>query len=124
MGKVLVLDDQPEVRQLLGSVVEKAGHDVLRAGSADEAWALLDQHPDLIFADIDMPGETGVEFVIRLRDHPDGGDVPVVFVTAYRERAAPLMASGSAGVVDVIDKPFRLETISQTLSQLLGDSER
>ena len=121
MAKVLVLDDQPEVRQLLGSVVEKAGHDVLRAENADEAWGLLDQRPALIFADIDMPGETGVEFVIRLREHPHGADIPVVFVTAYRERAAPLTASASAGIVDVIDKPFRLETITQTLHQFLGD---
>ena len=120
MATVLIIDDEPEVRNLLESYVTKSGHQPLCAGDAGEAWALLEQEPKLILADIDMPGETGVEFVLRLREHPTCADVPVIFVTAYRERAHPLMSTG-AGVVGVIDKPFRMETVVKMVDKMLTE---
>jgi len=119
MATVLVVDDEPEVRTLLATVIEKAGHEVLTAADAGEAWALLSKKPAVIFADIDMPGETGIELVLRLREHPTCAEVPVIFVTAYRERAIPLVSTG-AGIVDVIDKPFRMEQVTDRLAQALA----
>ena len=123
MAIVMVVDDEPEVRTLLETVVQKAGHEVVSAADAGDAWSRLDRNPEAIFIDIDMPGETGVEFVLRLREHPSCADVPVVFVTAYRERARPLVASG-AGIVEIIDKPFRLELVSDCLEQMLEISRQ
>lgn len=123
MAVVMVVDDEPEVRTLLETVVKKAGHEVICAADAGDAWSQLSRNPEAIFIDIDMPGETGVEFVLRLREHPSCADVPVVFVTAYHERARPLMASG-AGIVDVIDKPFRLELVTDRLEKMLEISRQ
>ena len=114
MAIVLVVDDEPDIRNLLKTIIEKAGHAVHTASDAGEAWALLEKRPDIIFADIDMPGETGVELVLRLRDHASCGAVPVIFVTAHHERAVPLLATG-AGIVDVIDKPFKVERVLRSL---------
>jgi two-component system, OmpR family, response regulator len=121
MAVIMVVDDEPEVRQLIETVVRKAGHEVVTAADAGSAFALLDREPAAIFVDIDMPGETGVEFVLRLREHPRCAHVPVAFVTAYRERARPLLSTGAEpGVVDVIDKPFRLDVITRTLDRMLA----
>lgn len=122
MALIMVVDDEPEVRQLIETVLTKAGHEVVVAADAGTAYDSLHLGPAAIFVDIDMPGETGVEFVLRLREHPTCADVPVTFVTAYRERARPLMSTGAAGIVDVIDKPFRLEAITQVLERMLRPS--
>src|SRR5688572_9874624 len=111
MATILIVDDEPEIRELIAMAVEKAGHEALRAADVGEAWALVTERgPSLVFADIDMPGETGIELVLRLREHPDHATLPVIFVTAYRERAHPLLSTG-IGAVDVIDKPFRMEQL-------------
>jgi CheY-like chemotaxis protein len=119
VARVLIVDDQPEVRTLLAAVVKRAGHDVLVAADVPAAWSQLEQKPHLIFADIDMPGETGVQLVLRLRHHPTCAHVPVVFVTAYRERAAALVRADPA-VLEVIDKPFRIEAIAAALQRVFG----
>jgi len=116
----MVVDDEPEVRKLLERVLSGAGHQVLQAADAAEAWRLLDREPAAMFVDIDMPGETGVEFVLRLRDSKEGLRVPVTFVTAFRERAMPLVSSGTPGIVDVIDKPFRFERVLSALDRMLA----
>lgn len=118
MATVMVVDDEPEVRQLMRSIIEKAGHDVVTAVDAADAWRQLDTNPAVLFVDIDMPGETGVEFVLRLRDDPAYAELPVVFVTAYRERARPLLASGQPGI-EVVDKPFRVEHITSMLRRFV-----
>jgi CheY-like chemotaxis protein len=119
MAVIMVVDDEPEVRQLMETIIVRAGHEVVSAADASHAWSQLDRRPRAIFVDIDMPGETGVELVLRLREHPDHADVPVAFVTAYRERARPLVSTGAAGIVDVIDKPFRMEAITDCLRRML-----
>jgi DNA-binding response OmpR family regulator len=115
--RVMIIDDQPEVRNLLATVVKKEGHEVFTYADAAGAWAELDQKPALILADVDMPGETGVQFVMRLRSHPTCSAVPVMFVTAFRDRVAALVRADPA-VVEVIDKPFRIETIIAALRKL------
>lgn len=129
MAVIMVVDDEPEVRQLIETLLTKSGHEVLSAADAGSAFAMLERgpggepgrEPAAIFVDIDMPGETGVEFVLRLREHPRCAHVPVAFVTAYRERARPLLSTGAEpGVVDVIDKPFRLEVITKALERMLA----
>lgn len=123
MARIMVIDDEPDVRNLIESIVRNEGHEVLTAPDAAGAWKILEEDPDskklqVLLVDIDMPGESGVEFVLRLREHPRWHDIPVVFVTAYRERARPLVASG-AGLVDIVDKPFRIEALQSKLGEML-----
>ncbi len=118
MAVVMVIDDDPEVRGLLESIVQKGGHEVIAAADASNAWMRLDRNPEAFFVDIDMPGETGIEFVLRLRAHPDFAASPLVFVTAFRERARPLFSSGGQNI-GIIDKPFRVEQIEGALETML-----
>ncbi len=117
MAKILVVDDEPEVRELICSVVKQSGHEAIAAADTAQAWDQMHEELQGIFVDIDMPGESGVEFVLRLRQQ--GKDIPVTFVTAYRDRARPLLNSGAVNV-DVIDKPFRLEEVTAQLGKMLA----
>ena len=66
----------------------------------------------------DMPGEPGTAFVARAHADPRWAQVPVVFVTAFRDRAEPLLENDPA-VVDIIDKPFRLDQVLRLLDRMV-----
>lgn len=118
MVSVLIVDDEPDIRELLSTIITKEGHVVLSAANVAEAWSLLAQGPAAAFVDIDIPGETGVEFVFKLRQSSATKDLPVVFVTAYPDRSRALQITGQ-GAVKVIAKPFRMEQIVGALHLML-----
>ena len=118
MARVLIVDDQHDIRELLRAIIEKEGHTCLLAGNAREAEARLKEGADLMLLDVDMPGETGVELLLRMRRGEVQPLVPTVFVTAYPERCGPLQATGH-GAIKVIVKPFRLEEVRRILERLL-----
>jgi len=94
MARVLIADDDAEIRVMLRKIVEQIGHEVVEAGTGVEAEAFLDQPFGLMLLDIDMPGETGIDLVMKVRKQPALASVPVVFVTAYPERSRPLQMRG------------------------------
>ncbi len=120
MATVLIVDDNPDIRKLLSLFVESAGHNPVTAAAASQAWEKLEQMPDLVFLDIDMPGETGVDFLFRIRKEEKYTKIPVVFVTAYPDRCGPIQFSGE-GADGVIPKPFKKEEIVETLDRILGE---
>lgn len=119
MATVLIVDDSPDMRALMVAIVARSGHTVLEAADTESARRKLVENPDLIFLDVDMPQETGVAMLIRLRVSDPGFNTPVVFVTAHPERAEGLRKRGG-GPVDVIAKPFRNEDILQALRRHLS----
>lgn len=84
MKRILVIDDEENIRLLYKEELSDEGYDVVVASSAEGAMALIDeQRPDLITLDIRMPGVDGIEFLRLLREKHR--DLPVVIVTAYGE---------------------------------------
>ena len=82
-GRVLVVDDSDDDRRLIRSCLEDVGADVVTEASGAEGLARLDGFsPDLVVVDLVMPGMSGAEFIVRLRERPDSRDVPVILVTA------------------------------------------
>lgn len=84
--KVLVVDDEADVRHLAATILEKCGARVVTATSAIEALHSLEQlHPDVIVSDIGMPGQDGYEFMrkVRARSPEQGGQTPAIALTAY-----------------------------------------
>lgn len=99
--RVLVVDDLADARALASTVIEKAAGEVVLAGSGQEALTAFAAHrPDVVVADLAMPGMDGYEFLRRLRALPNesGPDVPVVALTAYGsdEDRARVLAAGFA----------------------------
>jgi signal transduction histidine kinase/DNA-binding response OmpR family regulator len=81
--RVLVVDDDPEARTILGRVLKDENAEVVMASSGDEALTLIAQSPpDLVLLDLMMPGMSGFEMVARLRAQPQGARVPVMIVSA------------------------------------------
>jgi signal transduction histidine kinase len=124
VSTILVLDDRPEDRELMSTLLRYAGHDVIEAASGDVALELVREcHPELIVSDILMPGMNGYEFVRRLRDDSDVGGTTVIFSTAnYLEREVRELAA-ACRVSWFITKPSEPEVVLATVAEALGASE-
>ncbi len=121
---ILVVDDDPDIRDLLASYLELHGYRVSKAGAGDEMFALLSQEPcNLIVLDIMMPGEDGLMVFRKLRQF---SDIPVIFLTALGETTERVVGL-ELGADDYISKPFEprelLARIRAVLRRTLGKSE-
>ncbi len=86
---MLVVDDEPDARELLTTVLEQAGATVRAVASAEEAvTAVQSDDPDVLISDIGMPDEDGYSLIRRVRalDHERGRGVPAIALTAYARR--------------------------------------
>jgi len=103
---ILVVDDEPKNIQVVGPLLLKQGHEVIAAGSGEEALAKLrTARPDLILLDVMMPGMTGFELCRRLMAQPEWRDIPVIFLSAVTDKSFVIEAL-EAGAVDYVTKPF------------------
>src|SRR5205823_6412044 len=120
--RVLVVDDEPSLAELLASVLRYEGWNVLTAGSGAEAVRTAREfRPDAVVLDVMLPDFDGLEVLRRLR--ADDGDVPVLFLTAkdaVEERIAGLTAGGD----DYVTKPFSLEEVVARLRGLIRRTHR
>ena len=81
--RVLVVDDEPNIRRLVRFHLEDAGHEVLTASDGWEAMELVrSRQPDLILLDVMMPGPDGFQVLEALKSEPDTAQIPVVMLTA------------------------------------------
>jgi DNA-binding response OmpR family regulator len=113
-GRILVVDDEVEVRELLRDFLSDRGYDVLMAESGAAALgALSDQTLDLVLLDVAMPGIDGMETLKRIvaLESP----VPVIMVTANADLDVTSKLL-TAGAVDYIPKPFDLDYLDQAVS--------
>jgi CheY-like chemotaxis protein len=112
--RLLFVEDDALVAEVVSSALRGAGFDIVRSRTADEALALLrnGERFDAVFSDIVMPGSlSGIELAEILRsEHPD---LPVVLASGYSERA-PLQHS-----VTVLSKPYSIESLVRTLIDAL-----
>lgn len=113
---VLVVDDEPAVRQVLSAAIGKAGYPVETAGSAAEALAKLDKTPfDVVLSDVFMPVADGIELLKLAR--AKGHTATFVMVTAFASVDSAIDAI-KAGAWDYITKPVRNEEILLRLEQI------
>src|SRR5215831_7646229 len=103
-ARILVVDDEPAIRDTLRMTLEYDGHEVLLAASGQEALAVTEREsPDLVFLDIKMPGLDGLEVLSRLRALNEA--LPVVIISAHGTAATALEA-GRLGAFRFIEKPL------------------
>ena len=116
--RVLVVDDEPAVRDSLRRALELEGYEVDLASDGEEALARLEQtsHPDALILDILMPAMDGLEVCRRLR--ATGDEVPVLMLTA-RAEVDSRVAGLDAGADDYLPKPFALAELLARLRALL-----
>lgn len=104
--RILVVDDDRNLRKIITTNLELAGYDVTAASSGVEAMELLeDLQPDLVLLDVMMPAMDGYETTRRIRKHPTNSHVPIILLTAKGE-VEDKIAGFDAGADDYITKPF------------------
>ena len=113
-GKVLVVDDEPEVRLVLSEFLESRGFEVTAAESGAQALAMVDEvKPHVVLLDVTMPQMDGIETLKRLAALKPG--LPIIMVTANAdvEITSKLLGMGAA---DYIPKPFDLDYLGQAVA--------
>lgn len=120
LPRILVVDDDPDARLLVGAMIESyCEAQVTLAASVDEAMDSVRRViPDLVVTDAQMPGQTGLDLIRRLREVPRAARVPVVVATATPEPALhdELLA---AGALAILAKPPSPEDIARTIGAAL-----
>lgn len=117
-GKILIVDDEPTLRQTLARVLQRAGMEVTTAESGEQALAFLTATDyDLVYLDIRMPGLSGMEVLQRI--HAGHPDVPVVLFTAQPDLNSALDAL-RCGAVDYLLKPLRPAMILEKAKEILS----
>ncbi|MBP2326498.1 two-component system OmpR family response regulator [Kibdelosporangium banguiense] len=120
--RLLVVDDEATVRELLSAALRFAGFRVTSAETGCEAVAAAKQQPpDLVLLDVMLPDMDGFEVVRLLREQrPEGrnGPIPVLFLTA-RDRQADKVTGLSLGADDYVTKPFDLEELIARIRAIL-----
>lgn len=114
---ILVVDDEPDILELVGLLLEAEGYIVHRAQGGEEALALLDAipPPELILLDYMMPRVTGLDVLEALRARPSLAPVPVVFVTA-----SPQVINPNLPGVQIVDKPKGFERLPRVAREICG----
>jgi two-component system phosphate regulon response regulator PhoB len=119
MAKILVVEDEPDLRQVLDYNLAQVGHDVLLAGTGREGLELARQHrPDLILLDLMLPDLAGTEVCKSLRDTPTTRSIPVVMVTAKGEEIDRVVGF-ELGADDYIVKPFSVRELLLRIQAVL-----
>ena len=116
---ILVADDEPNLRRVLGAILKRQGHKVVSAGDGQEAWELLNRR-DLQFqtliTDLRMPGMDGMELLKKVvHDFPE---IPAIILTAHGS-VDNAVAAVKLGAFDYIEKPFEQEQIKQVIAKAL-----
>lgn len=111
--KLLLVEDEPAIRQMLIFALEADGYETAEASTAEQAWGYInqsikegvDEPPDLILLDWMLPGASGLDFAKRLKRHKETATIPVIMLTARGEEDDKVRGLES-GADDYIVKPF------------------
>ena len=115
--KVLVVDDELQIRNLLSNFLTEEGYEVILASNGEEAVQLAErENPQVILLDILMPGIDGIETCRRLKAEAKTRFIPVIMATALWDTTAEAI---EAGAEDFVTKPFRLEELSFRVKSIL-----
>ena len=124
IAKLLIVDDEPGIRDMLRMALEMHDFDCLEAGDAQAAHAaIIDHNPDLVLLDWMLPGTSGIELLRRLKRDSLTQDLPVIMLTAKTDEDTMVHSLG-VGVDDYITKPFSQRELIARINALLRRSRQ
>jgi CheY-like chemotaxis protein len=119
MRTILVIEDNPEIRENTAEILELAGFRVLSAENGNEGVRVAaEARPDLILCDIMMPGLNGYDVLRQLKSNAVTASIPFVYVTASGEKNEVKMAM-DLGANGYVRKPFDVKELMQVIDQYL-----
>lgn len=127
-GKILIVEDEPAIREMLGYTLMKEGYACDEAADVEAArTSLLKGRPDLILLDWMLPGVSGLDFARRLKNDTDTQNIPIIMLTAKGEEADKVRGLDT-GVDDYVTKPFSTRELTARMRAVLrryaGDDEQ
>lgn len=119
MARIVIVDDDDMVIDLVTPVLTAAGHEVLPVRHGDEAVAaVLDNKAELVILDQMLPGRSGMHILAELRDHPEIADLPVMMLTSKGSQLHIELAD-KGGADDYVTKPFDVGGLPGRVKALL-----
>ena len=119
MAKILIAEDERDIRDLVAFTLRFAGHEVVAVGNGEEAVeAARQEMPELILMDVRMPRMTGYEACEKMKADPQVSDIPVVFLSA-KGQDSEIRTGLSAGAAEYLLKPFAPSELTQRVAELL-----
>ena len=121
MARILLVDDDPLVRETLRQGLESDGHTVIEAPDGEEALAAFDTHAvDLVITDIVMPGREGLETIMALRRREPDVNIIAISGGSGANGIDYLSLARKFGARNVLSKPFRKNEILAAVNEALG----
>jgi DNA-binding response OmpR family regulator len=117
--RILVVDDQPDIRLMCRVNLHLEGYEVLEAADGDAGLQLVrSAQPDLILLDVMMPGVDGWQVLETLKQDPKTASIPVILLTARVQREDEIRG-WSSGAADYLSKPFNPSTLTEVVRRTL-----
>lgn len=125
MSKILIAEDEPDIRDLIVFILRMiGGYEVVAANNGEEAVQLaLKEIPDLILTDVRMPKMSGYEACQRIKADPTTKHIPVVFLTA-RGQEQEVQAGIAAGGDEYLLKPFEQAQLIKKVADILATTKK
>ena len=120
MAKILVAEDERDIRDLITFTLRFAGYEVIPVSNGEEALALTRQEmPDLVLLDVRMPRMTGYEVCEKIKSDPEIEHIPVMFLSA-KGQEAEIQAGLEAGAIEYLLKPFAPDQLTARVQEALA----
>lgn len=124
MAKILIAEDERDIRDLVAFTLRFAGHEVVAVGNGEEAVSAARQElPDLILMDVRMPRMTGYEACEKMKADAQLKDIPVVFLSA-KGQESEIRTGLDAGAEEYLLKPFAPADLTVRIGELLEKYNR
>ena len=119
MAKILIAEDERDIRDLVAFTLRFAGHEVFAAANGEEAVELAPKvHPDLVLMDVRMPRMTGYEACRALKADPVLKHIPVIFLSA-KGQESEIQQGMDAGAEEYLLKPFAPDQLTDRVKDIL-----
>ena len=115
--KILVVDDEQDIRSFMTTLLEDNGYEVRTAGKGHEAFAAVQEdRPDLVLLDLQMPEGTGTDFYRKMHSKKELQDIPVIVISGVAGRKVAVSKS-----VVVLDKPLDEKLVLEEIKKALSE---
>jgi len=120
MAKIVIAEDEPDIRELIAFTLRFAGHEVIAGANGEEGYLLTKkEHPDLSMFDVRMPKMTGYDACKKIKADPEIAHIPVIFLSA-KGQENEIEQGMEAGADEYLLKPFAPDQLAERIKAILA----
>ena len=119
MAKIVIAEDEPDIRELIAFTLRFAGYEVITGSNGEEGYELTKKvHPDLAMFDVRMPKMTGYDACKKVKADPEIAHIPVIFLSA-KGQESEIEQGLAAGAEEYLLKPFAPDQLTERVKAVL-----